>query len=134
MALAMALELASKDRGSVWQEYLETLPETLDLPLFGLSKEGLRACRGTYFHDLLCSEREDFELIMKAVIRPILQRHQRGKFEHSDLEALFRRAFALQMSRAFEAMDETSVILPVVDCFNGQVGTIPQDRVVNGAL
>lgn len=121
LALALTLELASMDRGeAVWQPYLDTLPARVRVPLFDFDKEAMRDCRGTYFHDLLCSEREDFEAVMKAVVRPLLAHHQ-PSFPHQDLEALFRRAFAIQLSRGFEAMDGSSVLLPVVDCLNGQV-------------
>jgi hypothetical protein len=122
MALALALELALKDEGSHWQPYLETLPDTpdCDLPLFAFGPEEMSLCRGTYFHDMVISGREEFAMVMKEVVGPILDKlRQRPEFKHKDLGALFKRAYALQASRAFEGPGGASLILPVVDCLNG---------------
>jgi len=109
-------------RDQVWTLYLDTLPEDPPCPTFDFTEEDLIACRGTYLRDLILDGREEFEKIMAGLIRPILKRYQQqDKYSHKNLEQAFRSAWALQATRAFEPVEGGSVMLPIVDCFNGQV-------------
>jgi hypothetical protein len=62
------------------------------------------------------------QAVSSSVVGPILDGlKQDPKFRHKDLAGCFERAVAIVASRGFDGMGEGALILPVVDCFDGEV-------------
>lgn len=118
IALIVAVLYELSDSNSPWREYLDSLPDTSNLPIFW-SQEELLELKGTDLFNELTRLKEDVRNDYEELIVPLFERHpDQFKQDFMTFDLFFKTA-AWCTSRAFEvdAYHQTALV-PFADLFN----------------